>query len=159
MQYFVDAYNLLFKLQPSRGSLEQKRTVVISTINEFALQLNLSIILIFDATRQKERLGIARGHYEALEIVYTEDKSADDYILKEVEYSRNPSLIVVVTSDRELGGRASQLGAKIMSIRQFSEWLVKKKQKAKKTPTVKDSPAQIKRLLEIFEKQLKEEGF
>lgn len=157
MVFFVDAYNLLFKLQPSQGSLEQKRATVISSINEFALHLNLTIILVFDATRQKERLGIARGHYEALEIIYTEDKSADDFILKEVENARTPSQITVVTSDRELAGRSLQLGACTMSIRQFSEWLVCKKLRKRKTPIARDSPQNIQRLLEIFEKQLKEE--
>jgi predicted RNA-binding protein with PIN domain len=161
MKYYVDGYNLLFRLLSKKNSLEVSRTQVIASINEMALHLKLNIILVFDATQQKERLGVARGHFDALEVVYTEYKNADDFILGEVENARSPSQITVVSSDRELCGRVRQLGAKTQSIGDFANWLRHKRQKrnrlAAKPQVFRDSDSHISRLLKIFEEKLKDE--
>jgi len=161
MHYFVDGYNLLFKMLSKKKSLEANRSAIIYTINEISLNLHLQITLVFDATFQKERLGMVRTHYDALEIIYTADKDADSYILEEIEYAKSPSQITVVTSDRELAHKANQLGAHSQSISQFIAWLNHKKAKQKsrlsKPLAFKDSNSQIERLLKIFEEKLKNE--
>lgn len=158
MHYYVDGYNLLFRLAPKKNSLDLNRSAVISSLNRIASQLHLRITLVFDATQQKERLGVARGNYDAIEIVYTENKNADNYILEEVENATAPSQITIVTSDRELAGRAKQLGAQTLSISEFVNWLLRKKNKKKTASSpkvIQDSPSNIERLLKIFEERFK----
>jgi predicted RNA-binding protein with PIN domain len=158
MIYYVDGYNLLFRLLPKKKSLEVKRTDVIETLNSLAKELHLNIVLVFDATQQKERLGIARGHYDVLEIIYTENATADNYILDIAQNAKQPSQMTVVTSDRELAHKAKIAGARTLTISSFIERLKQKKHKAIPAPKeFKDSSAHIQRLLKIFTERFENE--
>jgi predicted RNA-binding protein with PIN domain len=146
----------------SRDRLQNQRENVIALLNEQSHALKLNLTLVFDGSQPKPAEA-KRGHFDALEIVYTpEDQSADDYILKELENALNPNQEVVVTSDRELARRSILLGARTQSIEAFIAALVKKHQKAKKRVTAstfktfQDTEANIKRLTLIFEQRLKD---
>lgn len=67
--------------------------------------------------------------------------------------------MIVVTNDRELSIRCRNCGAKTQTIDAFIAFLAKKGTKARAfttTPSFKDSPHQISRLLLIFEKKMLE---
>lgn len=92
-----------------------------------------------------------------MEVAYTpKGQSADLYIVEQLELPKNKEAFVVVTNDVMLKKHVSALGVKTMSNHAFLQWIMKRKQKkkAKKAP-IRESDAQIERLLKIFEERLK----
>lgn len=162
MRYLIDAYNLLFRTQKKKGPLEKYRQSLIEELNELTSRLNLHATLIFDGAEEHLRLP-SRGHFDALEIIYTtKGQSADEYIFEEVCAAKSPSQLTVVSNDRELTGRCRQHRAKTLTIDEFLHFLVKKKDKKKRLSasspkTFRDSDPEIARLLAIFEKRMLDE--
>lgn len=161
MHYLVDAYNLLFRILKKRGPLEKNRQKLIAELNEEISQLKLQVTLVFDGAGE-HLPHPTRGHFDATELVYTsKSQTADEYIAEEVSLSRTPAEITVVTNDRELSSRCRAYRAKILTIDQFLDFLMKKKTKKKRTVspparTFRDSDPEISRLLMIFEKRMLE---
>jgi predicted RNA-binding protein with PIN domain len=162
MHYLVDAYNLLFRTLKKRRSLEKSRQSLIEQLNEAISQLSLHITLVFDGAEEHLPLP-TRGHFDAIEIVYTpKGQTADEYILEEVSLSRSPSQLTIVTNDRELAGRCRQYRAGTQTIDEFLLFLSKKKVRKKALVTARDrvfrdSDPEIARLLMIFEKKMLED--
>lgn len=154
MHYYIDGYNFLFRVSKKKLPLEQKRDLILITLNEELEKLRLNTTIVFDSS-DKLRDHSSRGHLDALEIVYTtKNESADDYIFKAIEHASHPQNETVVTSDRELAGKCKQLRAKILSIDQFLAFIKKKKEQKRRLSPVKafrDSEKEIERLLKIFE--------
>ena len=123
---------------------------------QFALR-KISGLLVFDGvTRLNEESG--RAYPSPLEIIYTPaGQSADSYIIEQIECSKNPRQITVVTNDGALSRNARALEAKTMKNRPFIEWLEKrnKKKQSEKTPP-KETKHHFERLLKIFEEKTKE---
>lgn len=162
MRYLVDAYNLLFRTRKKKGPLEKYRQTFIEELNEIISKLNLQVILVFDGAEEQLRLP-SRGHFDALEIIYTpRGQSADEYIFEEAAAAKSSSQLTIVSNDRELTGRCRQHHAKSLTIDEFLHFLSKKKAKKKRlstshTKTFLDSDPEIARLLKIFEKRMFEE--
>ncbi len=160
MRYWIDGYNLLFRLPLTKESLEAKRKRVILDLNEQAELLGLDITLVFDAFDKTRSLDL-RSHYQALEIIYTTSKqTADESILDSIECSRHPEKICVVTSDKDLARKSKVLRANTLSLKEFFHFIFKRQKKAAASSFVecKDSPREIDRLLKIFEKKLDEKN-
>lgn len=159
MHYLIDAYNLLFRASKKTGSLEKSRQKMIEELNEAISNTKLHVTLVFDGAEQHLPYS-SRGHFDALELVYTpKSMSADEYISEEVINSSSPSQITVVTNDRELSIRCRNHRAKTQTIDAFIAFLTKKKTKAKtalSTPIFKESKFEFTRLLLIFEKKMLE---
>jgi len=162
MHYLIDGYNLLFRLLKSKGSLEKARQELISELNDLVSELRLNVTLVFDGA-QEHLLPLSRGHYDAIEIIYThKEQSADEYILDHLDHVRSPAQFTIVTNDRELKGKSHQLGAQVLTLDGFLGFLQKKKTKKKKRETrrgvqFRESEAEFTRLLLAFEKKLLED--
>lgn len=156
MHYWIDGYNLLFRLPLSKGTLEKRRKDLILELNTQATSLNLQITLVFDSS-DKERVLDTRSHYDALEIIYTTSrKTADDSILDSVEFSSYPEDICVVTCDKDLARKAKALRANILALDDFFTLITKRQSRNERIINDAfewtESPREISRLLSIFEK-------
>ncbi len=156
MRYLIDGYNLLFKSSKRKLSLENKRRALIEFLNELAKELSLQITVVFDGS--SEDRAYLKSHFDRLELVYTEKKqSADDYIYEEVAHFPNKKNVTVVTSDRGLEQRCKLHGIEVYSISSFFQLLQKKKGKKTRKSQAKnpfvESPAEMTRLLMLFEKR------
>ena len=121
----VDAYNAAWRLFGDLGDLDATRRRLVERAQEAVKGVRLPggiqrVHLIFDtlpgATRTGEgsRAGRVSWHYAA--------GSADDAIVERVrthERQAGRGGLVVVTNDRELAGRARQLGARILGVDAF----------------------------------------
>ncbi len=157
MQYWIDGYNLLFRLTHLKGSLEEKRTKLILELNAFAKASDLSFTLLFDAAHREESLA-GRSHYDALEIIYTSSqKTADAYIVEKLESVRRPSDVCVVSSDKGLTSQVRAIGGQTLSLSEFCLFLSKKRVKKRAVGLLEcsDSPREIERLRKIFEDKLR----
>src|SRR3989339_1253050 len=148
MHYWIDGYNLLFRLPKSKGSFEEKRRILILQINEQVKNLSLSATIVFDASDPSQNYD-TRSHYDSLEIIYTHPKkSADDSILEAVELSKQRSRHCVVSSDKGLLLKAKALGSEILSLSDFLLFLQKKQLKctaALQSDEFRESPREMAR--------------
>lgn len=161
MHYLIDGYNLLFRTQKGRGSLEKRRQLMIQELNACACLWNLYITLVFDGA-EAGNTHFTRSHYDALELIYTpKNQTADQYMIHAVSESAGPEKITIVTNDRDLAQHCRLFGAKKMGIDEFLSLLVKKKMKKKTKASAPrnfyTSTSEFERLLRIFEKKLQEE--
>ncbi|MES2199491.1 MAG: NYN domain-containing protein [Chlamydiota bacterium] len=161
MQYWIDGYNLLFRIPHLQGSLEEKRKQLILDLNDLAKKSKLSFVLVFDAN-DKDRSLDSRSNYDALEIIYTTSKkTADEAILERVEAVRHPATVCVVSSDKGLTSQVRALGAQVLSLSEFCLFLDKKRMKKQNLrigSECQDSPKEMDRLLKIFEDRFRSMG-
>ena len=81
MHYFLDGYNLLFRLLHNGEDLQSQRDSIIFDLNKKFSLLKLNASIVFDSAFQIG--GRTRSHYDALEILYTAKReTADEYILR-----------------------------------------------------------------------------
>lgn len=135
MHYYIDGYNLLFRVLQRGDDLKSKRKEVITTLEAKTRLLDLDVTIVFDSHYQED--DHTRTHYKHLEIVFTATgETADEYILQELKEVKSPSLHTVVTSDKILARLCRIRLAKTESVDEFLSWLSKRyrnKLKQKKT--------------------------
>ena len=101
MHYFIDGYNLLFRVLKSGDNLKSKREEITKNLDTKIDILKLDCTLVFDSHYQED--DSTRSHYKSLEIVFTATgQTADEYILTELKQSKNPTQHTVITSDKIL---------------------------------------------------------
>lgn len=146
MHYFIDGYNLLFRLLGDGDLLRDQRDWIIWDLSEKLQFLDLDITIVFDATYCHGNSN--RSHYKNLEIIYTSsDETADEYIITELSNIENPRQETVVTSDKKLAWLARRLNAKTESIEQFNRWL-NQRYKNKRKGVKKEKPTKETKLQE-----------
>lgn len=162
MHYWIDGYNLLFYLPKerlSKSSFEDKRRALILEINRQALDLSLTITIVFDASDPMATYD-SKSHYKSLEIIYTHPrKTADEAILEAVRLHKRPQELCVVTSDKDLSSKALYLGAITLSLPEFLHFLSKKQHvKTRKNHNsdleFKESAQEFERLLKLFSREI-----
>jgi len=157
MHYWIDGYNLLFRITKNYRDMKQNERKLLAALNQSILLLRYQATVVFDG-REKDPPEALRRNFDALALIYTpHHQTADNYILEAVADSPDPSQETVVSSDYELLGKAKQRGAKIQTVEEFISKLVKKKQKKKivSEKEFQESSSEIKRLLKIFEDKLR----
>lgn len=163
MQYLIDGYNFLFQLYEEVDPLRQKREEIIERLQDILGQLHLKVSIVFDSHMGAEALFFPRRFQQKdLEIIYTPSgQTADNYFLESLDGAKHNHTKTVVTSDQRLAKQIKALGAKVLSIEDFLSWILQKEKKhyAKERKILGDDPKEIARLMEIFEKKLREEDF
>jgi predicted RNA-binding protein with PIN domain len=152
MHYWIDGYNFFFRLTKSYTSMKEQEKALLEKLFHTMTHLGSPMTVIFDG-REKDPPEALRRNLRAMNIVYTAaHQTADDYILEMLDYAQNPHNEMVISSDNDLLRRSKQKGARTKTIEEFLTTISKKKP----TPTDKkpsnESPAELARLLKIFEK-------
>lgn len=140
MHYYIDGYNLLFRvLSANDMNLKDDRQNLIEELNEKANALDLEFTIIFDSQYQSGES--TRTHYDRLEILYTsQGETADEAILSEVRAELSPKNVTVITSDKKLAWFARRSSAKTESVESFFDWLnrrFKNRSREKNRPILK----------------------
>lgn len=122
MHYFIDAYNLLFRLRGRDEQLQRQRDHLIHDLAKQAAALDLDVTLVFDSSYPPGEA--TKGHLGAIEIIYTsQGESADSYILNALSGISLLKQETVVTSDKALAACSRRQGAKVISVENFLLWL------------------------------------
>lgn len=122
MHYYIDGYNLLFRMTQFDKGLQAERENLLQDLNQKISLLKLDVSIVFDAAFQTG--GRSRTHLDALEILYTgEGETADEYILDVLSQTPNPRQEIVVTSDKILAAQVRHLSAKVEAVEEFMRWL------------------------------------
>lgn len=131
MHYFIDGYNLMFRLSMMKETLQAEREQFIADLYAKIQVARLDVTIVFDA-QYSEGLG-SRSHLDCLEICFTDEgETADDYIINELGSTPNPREEIVVTSDNNLAWRARRMHAKTEQVEEFMRWLDHRYRKKKK---------------------------
>lgn len=167
MHYYIDGYNLLFRLNPNHTSLKEEREYLISELSKELFFLKLDATLVFDSmhTLHEETL----SYLNDLRIIYTKQgESADEWIVNTLQEQTTPSQCTVVSSDKKLTKSILLLGGKVLAIDTFLSWLQRRLKNKKHPPkivqkqiptkekiTIKTTPEKgsLDYYLEIFQKE------
>lgn len=138
MHYYVDGYNLLFRLlRANDGNLaEQRQRFIYDLANKSSL-LDLEVTIVFDSHYQQEQE--SRHHCKNLQVIFTATgETADEYIIHRLKETTAPAGHTVVTSDKKLAWYARRRLAKTQTVEEFLDLLNKRyknKRKVKKEKT------------------------
>jgi predicted RNA-binding protein with PIN domain len=161
MHYWIDGYNLLFRITKSYREMKQNERKLLTVLNESITLLKYQVTIVFDG-REKDPPEALRRNLDSLSMIYTpHNQTADDYILEAIADAMNPSAEMVVSSDMELLRKAKQRGAEAQTVEAFLSQLVRKKRKKRSpestTRVFQETSSELQRLLKIFEDRLKED--
>lgn len=141
MHYYIDGYNMLFRLlRSSLGAddLQAQREQIIQDINKKAALANIDVTIVFDSTYQAGDR--AKSHFDFIEILFSaEGETADEFIIDELKDCLHAYQETVVTSDKKLSWRARRKNAHTQTVEEFYVWLnkvYKNKSRSKKEPQV-----------------------
>lgn len=122
MHYFIDGYNLLFRLLHGNENLQSQREAIIFDLNQKFSLVKIDVSIVFDSAFQMG--GRTRTHYDQLEILFTaEGETADEYIIDEIKNHNHPQQETVVTSDKKLAWRIRNRSAHTETVEEFMLWL------------------------------------
>lgn len=146
MHYFIDGYNMLFRLMPADKELQSQREQIIYDLHQKIQLVEMDVSIVFDAAFQVgER---SRSHYQELEILFTaQGETADEFILEEINRSLTPRQETVVTSDKKLAWQVRRCHAHTESVEDFIARLNKayknrsRQQKKSKTTLSSSKPS------------------
>ncbi|OGN65408.1 MAG: hypothetical protein A2888_01695 [Chlamydiae bacterium RIFCSPLOWO2_01_FULL_28_7] len=156
MKYYIDGYNLLFKLFKEEKVFEDQREEFINFLEVKNSKFKANFIIVFDAHHEEEEVPKhnIRNH---VKIVFTsKNQTADEYIEERIFLSKNPRNIFVVSNDRRLIEHCKKLKSKTMSVEQFLSKIDEVKTDIKSTSNhFEDTEENIERLKRIFEEKMK----
>lgn len=149
MHYFIDGYNLMFRVSRAGGDLQKQRQDIIQDLEIKINALNLNVTLVFDA--QYQNTESSRSHILGVEILFTNvGETADEYILHALKEETKPHLQTVVTSDKKLAWLARRSYAKTETVEEFIS-LLNRRYKNKlqpKKPSKKLIPSIVSKKIE-----------
>jgi uncharacterized protein len=121
MHYYIDGYNMLFRLHAG-DHLQSQREMIIQDLNQKIELVKIDVTLVFDSAFQiGDR---SRSHFKHLEILFTaEGETADEFIIDELKRCLKPRQEIVVTSDKRLAWRARRRLAQTETVEGFLAWL------------------------------------
>ncbi len=115
MRVLIDGHNAMAALKVGGKTHEEKRRNLLRRVAEAAPQ---TTTVFFDARRAPA--GIMETMSElGVTVRYCRAMEADHAILGTVKNAAAPGQIIVVTNDREVAGKATQLGARALSVQDF----------------------------------------
>jgi predicted RNA-binding protein with PIN domain len=122
MHYYIDGYNLMFRVLKAGDNLQTQRELIISDLKNKIHFLNIDATLVFDSHSHLNE--VMRAHYDRLEIIFTSPgETADEFILKELKENPLPAHHTVVTSDKNLAWLSRRRQAKTETVDEFLRWL------------------------------------
>ena len=138
LHYLIDGYNLV-KSTPvfNDRSLADGRDALITWLTSVRPQgsANNRVTVVFDG-RSDVFGDPSRGE---IQVIFTQDTSADDRIRDMVEQHPRVKDVIVVSNDKDITIYSRALGAKIVSIEEFTKSL-----KGKRSKPVSSKPSTVK---------------
>jgi predicted RNA-binding protein with PIN domain len=110
----IDGHNALGALRIRRKTHEAARHELLRRVAVAPMRAKV----YFDAREAPRDLPEARSEL-GVEVYYCRRREADQAILDEVRDAADARELVVVTNDREVAGRATQLGARAVGVAEF----------------------------------------
>ena len=114
MRALIDGHNALGALRIRAKTHEAARQALLRRVAGVAPHATV----FFDAREAPRDLAESRCE-QGVDVYYCRRREADQAILDEVRASDDARELIVVTNDREVAGRAAQLGARAVGVAEF----------------------------------------
>jgi len=124
MSYIVDGSNVLGRRGASVRDAAEKMELA-RKLSMFQRQTRAQVSLVFDGAPDPrlETPPAPRGQKTLAVLFPAEGEEADDLILGLIDGQKDPSRIVLVTSDRELAGLGRRRGVRVAGVEEFAKRL------------------------------------
>lgn len=149
LHHIIDGNNLIGKIS-SLKKLQVKdrqgsREKLAFMLQRYYSKRNVKVSLHFDGY-PKEEIKIMR-----IKVVYSENLTADDRIKKEIEESKNPKNLVVITSDSNLKDFARKCSCTVISSGKFIQQIELKPASEDESRIIQemDDPDEFKKLFGV----------
>lgn len=126
--YLIDGNNLMLKIKRTasvwKASKQGSRELLVSLLFESPQLRKAKVKIFFD--------GVENGRISSagMTLHYSGGKPADYYIRKEIEQSKNPKLITVISSDHEIINLAKACLCTVITSEEFSQSLEKESEES-----------------------------
>jgi predicted RNA-binding protein with PIN domain len=148
--YIIDGNNLIGKIKPlmelQSNDRQTSREKIVSMLNQFFAGKKLKVTLHFDGFLNNA-INLVKGR-----VVYSENKTADEQIRSEIDRSKNPKLIVLVTSDNSLLNYGRVCSCKTIKSEEFYREIIKSNHKSEESQQVKILEKENEIFLKLFTK-------
>ena len=146
-KFIIDGNNLIGKIPElksiPKSNNQSARERLAAILDRFCTGKKIKLSLHFDGFAGP---AIRTNH---LSIHYSDSRPADDLIRREIEHSKNPKLITVVSSDNSLGSFAKACSCTVIKAETFAKELFKKDINDEADRIKGISKEEIKRLFEL----------
>ena len=114
MRILIDGHNAIGALKIKGESHEEARVLLLRRVAACAPGA-----VVYFAARNAPPGVISSRREQGVKVIYCRKKEADARILERVRDAAEPGGYTVVTNDREVRGKARQLGASVARVREF----------------------------------------
>lgn len=159
MRYFLDGYNLFFKLCDEVLPIDQKKQEWLGSFCKLLQLADLNVLIVFDASPSSPPATTGREYFGKVEVVYSpRGMDADTFLIELCRGVQFASQVTVVSEDRKLLKKIKDTGSIPMELKDFFN-LIREKTQILDTDDKKNrfSQREQKRWKEIFEKRLGED--
>ncbi len=147
--YIIDGNNLIGRIkflhQLQKRNKQESRIKLIQLINKYFAGKRVKISLHFDGFSNIS-LNVSKG-----KIFYSAEEASDNLIRREIESSKNPRLIVLITSDRSLMDFGKAYSCKVISSDEFNLLTEKFFEKDLETERIKQLENDKEEFLKLFQ--------
>ena len=118
LHYILDGYNVISQTRFSKPKLKDSRQTLIRFIEILRPQGSRQnkVTVVFDGKKDM----FSPPFRSEVKVVFSRNESADEWIKKYVEKTARPKNCVVVTDDKEIKFFVRALGAKVISVKDFT---------------------------------------
>ena len=150
--YILDGYNIIHAIPSLKKTLvhdaESARELLIHAAGSFAISKKIRCTIVFDGFAPEN---VAKNSVHApVHVVYSSPLSADAKIKQMIERSAKRSLLVIITSDREILNFARACSCQTHTSKHFSNLLSGGNETVTEKSDAQLSPSQVNEWLKIF---------
>ncbi|MCL4549976.1 MAG: NYN domain-containing protein [Bacteroidetes bacterium] len=146
--YIIDGNNLIGKIKSlqelQRKDKRSSREGLVNILNRYFAGRKLKLTLHLDGYSNLP-LHLSQGR-----IIYSEHQAADIKIREEIERSKNPKLIILVSSDQSLMNYARVNSATVIKSEEFYKEIVKSQEKNEEADRIKELEKEKKMFMDLF---------
>lgn len=146
--YIIDGNNLIGKIKSlqelQRKDKQSSREGLVNILNRYFAGKKTKLTLHLDGYPNLP-LYLSKG-----KIAYSENQTADIKIREEIERSKNPKLIILVSSDQSLINYARVNSATVMKSEEFYKEIEKSQDKNEENERIKELEKENKMFEELF---------
>jgi len=124
VHYIVDGYNVLKQLPDlEKRPLKNGRWGLIHYFEIYRPQGSIKnkVTIVFDGRSEVKLPSQRKLQKTNMEIIFSQDETADEKIKKLVSHMPNPKQVIVVTDDRELREAVKTYGVEVISVKELTQ--------------------------------------
>ena len=154
LHYILDGYNVLHQIpQLAAVEVQKQRSELVRFIQTDSPQGSFKnkVTIVFDGYCSQGFVS------SAVEVIFSQDKSADEKIKSIVAHAQNKKNIIVVTDDREIQYAVRAHAAEVCCVKDFLSRLQLGGNEGKQRKTTKDNQQSVKNISKTLEFEINEE--